>query len=320
MVKISTKVYNGLDLQNQRIVSLSDPSAATDAATKQYVDALIAGLSWKRAVRVASVANVNLTTDVDAASVFNGVTLAQGDRILLKDQTAQAQNGVYVVPATSGTAVRATDVDSTDDLRNATVMVREGSVGADTAWTQTAEITTVDTTNQTWVQFGAGGGATYTADGQGIEVSANQFSLELDGTTLSKSATGLRVGSGAAGAGITEASGVLAVNPGTGLEISGDTVRIAASAAGAGLTGGGGSALAVDTSTVARKESVTNPGTANPWVITHGLGTKDVHVSIREVSTDAFAFVDAVATSTTQVTLTFATAPTTGQYRVTLVG
>jgi hypothetical protein len=173
---VATKVTNGLDLLNQRVINLATPSSGTDAANKDYVDALLAGLAWKTAVRAASTANVNLTTDVDAGSVLDGVTLVQGDRILLKSQTAGATNGIYVVPAALGTATRASDTDSTAELHNATVFVREGTVNADTAWVQTSAVTTVDTTAQVWVQFGAGGGTTYTA-GNGLLLSGGEFSV-----------------------------------------------------------------------------------------------------------------------------------------------
>ncbi len=335
---MTTKFLNGIDLNNQRGQSFADPSSATDAATKQYVDALISGLRWKEPVRAATTANVNLTTDVDAGSVLDGVNLAQNDRILLKNQTDASENGIYVVPATSGTATRSLDADSTAELNAATVKVLEGSVNADKTFTQTADDVVVDTDDQTWVE--SGGGQTYTADGQGIELSGSQFQLELNGSTLSKSASGLKVNDSYAGNGLTVAGDALSVNTGTAsaslLEISSDTVRVAADAAGAGLTGGGGSALAVgagagitvntndvaiDTSVVARKFNANiGDGSTTAIAVNHQLGTKDVVVQLRQNSDDAHVYADVVSTDTNNVTVTFATAPASNSIRVTVIG
>lgn len=199
------------------------------------------------------------------------------------------------------------------------MFVLSGTVNADKAFTQTTDNPTIGTSNIVFAQFG--GGAVYTADGQGIELSGTQFALELDGTTLAKSGTGLRVGSGAAGAGLTEASGVLAVNPGTGLEVVSDAVRISTGAAGTGLTGGGGSALSIDTGVVARKYAANiGDGSTTAIAVTHSLGTKDIICTVRRNSDDVIVYADVVATSTTVVTITFASAPASNAYRAIVIG
>lgn len=98
-----------------------------------------------------------------------------------------------------------------------------GTVNGDMSYFQTTYPVTLSSSNIVWV---VGGTGAYTADGNGIELTGNSFGLELDSTTLSKSASGLKVASG----GIT------------GTELN-------ASVAGSGLTGGGGSALAVGAGT-----------------------------------------------------------------------
>lgn len=282
------------------------------------MDDNLAGLRWKNPVVAATTTNGTLATAFENGDTIDGVALTTGDRILLKDQTTQTENGIYTVNA-SGAPTRATDADSTVELNSATVFVMGGTVNADRAYTQTTNNVTIGTHNIVWVQFG-GGGSTYTADGQGIELSGSEFQLELNGATLSKSASGLKINDAYAGNGLTVSSDVLAVNTGTGLEISSDAVRIAAHS-GNGLTGGAGSPLAIDTAVVARKSSGSiGDGSTTSIAYTHSLGTKDVHVSLRLNSDDSFIYADVVATSTTQVTVTFATAPATNAVRITVIG
>src|SRR6476469_6615297 len=94
-------VLNGLDLNNQQLKNLADGSANTDAVTKQQLDAAIRGLDWKPEVMAASTANVSLAAP---GTSLDGYTLVANDRVLLKDQTAPAENGIYVWTA-SGSAL-----------------------------------------------------------------------------------------------------------------------------------------------------------------------------------------------------------------------
>lgn len=180
---MSAKFLKGVDLNSQKAVNVADPTAGTDAANKQYVDALINGLAWKDEVKVATTTNGTLASAYENGDSVDGVTLSTGDRILIKDQSSGAENGIYVVNA-SGAPTRATDADATAELRNAAVFVAQGTSNGDKAFVQTAEITTVGTTAQTWVQFG--GGQTYTA-GNGLTLSTNDFNVGA-GTGISVAA------------------------------------------------------------------------------------------------------------------------------------
>ena len=96
--------------------SRASPSrrAATDAATKQYVDAVAQGLAPKDSVRCATTArDHDLDRRSTAADVVDGITLANGDRVLVKNQAAPAENGIYVVAASPA---RATDADAWAEL------------------------------------------------------------------------------------------------------------------------------------------------------------------------------------------------------------
>lgn len=170
------------------------PTANNHAATKAYVDSAASGFVVHDAVRAATTSAGTLSSDFENGDTVDGVVLATGNRILIKNQAAPAANGIYVVAA-SGAPTRATDADTWDELVQAFVFVDEGTVNAATSWvSQTVAGGTLGVTAVTFGQFGAA--ASFSADGQGIELSGTTFSLELDGTSLSKSASGLRVAAG----------------------------------------------------------------------------------------------------------------------------
>ncbi len=194
-----------------KITGLGDPTAAQDAATKAYVDSVAEGLKPKQAVRAATTANIDLDNDLEDADTLDGVTLATGDRVLVKDQTAAEENGIYVVVA-SGTASRAADFDSLspiDEINGAYVPVQEGTANAGKFFVQTGTVATLDTDAVDFVFFNSaaslsgGDGIDITAnaisvdhDGEGLTFATAQLALELDGATLSKSASGVKVADG----------------------------------------------------------------------------------------------------------------------------
>ncbi|MEH6676122.1 SGNH/GDSL hydrolase family protein [Phenylobacterium sp.] len=132
----------------------SEGRAVFDLIDTEFLS-LQSGLIRRDPVRALAASNVNLTTDVDAGSTLDGVTLAENDRIALIGQTAPAENGVYVVPAAAGTATRATDMNEGTEFPGATFLVREGSTYAGTTWSCTnASAPTVGTDAVTFVQTG----------------------------------------------------------------------------------------------------------------------------------------------------------------------
>lgn len=128
-----------------------DPTLASHFATKQYVDNIATGLDPKGSVRVATTTNITLS----GTQTVDGVALAVGNRVLVKDQTDGTQNGIYVVSATAWS--RAADADNTPTSEVTPGMycfVEEGTVNGDTGWVLTTNgAVTLGTTVLTFAQF-----------------------------------------------------------------------------------------------------------------------------------------------------------------------
>lgn len=153
----SVAMTGNFDFGSQRGVNLSTPSSGTDAANKDYVDQQIAGLNQlfdnKPSVKVATTAAGTLASSFENGDTIDGVTLSTGDRILIKDQAAPAENGIYTVNA-SGAPTRATDMDAWNEVPGAFVVVEEGTANADTIWLASANAGgTLNTTAINWQQI-----------------------------------------------------------------------------------------------------------------------------------------------------------------------
>ena len=129
---------------------------ANSLATKQYVDAIKTGLDVKDSVRVATTANITISTALNSGDQIDGVTLADGDRVLVKNQSTASQNGIYVV---GSSPARSTDMDDDVEVTGGTfVFVEEGTANADNGYVISTDGTiTVGSTAFTWTQFSGAG-------------------------------------------------------------------------------------------------------------------------------------------------------------------
>jgi len=149
---IATQDANNVSISGGSVTGLGDPSATSDAATKNYVDQLIAGLRTRIVAEVATTANVDLTADLQNGDTIDGVTLVTGDRVLVKDQSTGSQNGIYTVVA-SGTASRDTEYDTIGELSGQMVVVNQGTANDNKIFLCTTNNTaTLDTDTITFTQ------------------------------------------------------------------------------------------------------------------------------------------------------------------------
>lgn len=301
-------------LNGQKITGLADGTAATDAATKGQVDAAAAGLDIKQSVRVATTAAGTLATSFANGQSVDGVTLATGDRILIKNQAAAQENGIYTVNA-SGAPTRATDMDAWTEVPGAHTFVEEGTTNADTGWVTTANAGgTLNTTAMPWTQFT--GAASFTA-GAALTQTGNTLDVAVDGTTIEVNADALRVKD----AGITaakmadnsvdlsDADGTVTGTVGIGNGGTGQTTAKTARETGLG---------AVGRYTTATHASAT---TVTITAATHGLrGEMGLICQCQDATSGAIEYPDIAVASNGDVTFTFATAPTANTKRLTILG
>lgn len=181
---IATQNANNVALTGGTITGLGDPSSTSDAATKNYVDTLVAGLRTRAVARVASTANVNISTGLENGDTLDGVTLVTGNRVLLKDQSTASQNGLYTVVA-SGAASRDTEYDTISELAGQLILVSEGSTHADDLFLCTTDTSaTLGSSSISYTQVFPSSGGTVTSVGL-ADAGSSEFTVTNSPVTSS---------------------------------------------------------------------------------------------------------------------------------------
>jgi len=225
---------SGLDLSNSAttinmgevssIINLPSPGSALEAANKGYVDGVAEGLNIKQSSHAASTQNIDLTTSglPSGDGTIDGVTIETDDIVLLKDQTDDADNGLYDVgasPTDPSSWARADDFNEASEATSGSLsFVREGTNNGSISFvTISSDVTTLGTDPIIWDEFSRAGEFI-----GGVGINKDNLTFSVDITQLS----------------------------GFGIEKSGDTFRIASEIAGSGISGGSGSALSLTNDTV----------------------------------------------------------------------
>lgn len=294
-----------VDINNQRLIGLSDPVNPQDAATKSYVDAFAVGLDPKQSVRVATTENITLS----GTQTIDGASLSVGNRVLVKDQDTASENGLYVVD--SGVWSRSSDADTDAEVTAGLfVFVEEGSVHANSGWVlATDNPITVGTTALSFVQFS---GAGQIDAGDGLTKSGNRLDVVGTADRISVSANAVDIATNYAGQSTITTLGTITTGTWNGAPIG-----ITYGGTGATDAAGAKSNLGFITSYA----TDIGDSTSTDIVITHNLNTRDATVQVRDAGSPyEQVSVDVEYTTVNTITLRFAAAPASNAYRAIVMG
>ncbi len=188
-ISLSPNGSGVVNVNNSRISNVTDPTQAQDAATKAYVDAVKQALDIKDSVRVATTAAITIASDLNINDTIDGVALADGDRVLVKNQTDASQNGIYLA---GSSPVRSADANASADVTSGMFcFVEEGTVNGDNGFVLTTnDPITLDTTDLTFTQFN---GAGQIIAGDALSKSGNTLNVNDDNITLEVASDTLRI-------------------------------------------------------------------------------------------------------------------------------
>ena len=303
------------------------PTADDHAATKSYVDAARSGLDVKQSVRAATTAPINLATDLENGDTLDtSVTLATGDRVLVKNQLTASENGIYVVQA-SGAAVRATDFDSNAEVTpGAFTFVEEGTLNADSGWVLTTNGTiNVGVTALDFALFSVAG--TILA-GDGLTKVGN--TLNVVGTTdrISVAADSVDISANYVGQSSITTLGTITSGTWTSTDIGiayGGTNASTEADARTNLASAASEATGRTTSTptlarVAKQACAASVAGVSTTTVTHNFNTKDVLVQVYEVSTGATVIGDTLRSTNDTVSVTLYGTISAADYTIVVTG
>jgi hypothetical protein len=300
-----------MNFNTKRLTAVAAPTANNDAANKAYVDNAIQGLDAKQSVKVKTPVAVNVNI-ASAPTTIDAIPMNVGDRVLLNDQTAPSENGIYVYNGSGVAMTRSSDMDAGTEFPEAYTWVESGS-SVNTGWVCTNASVTLGSTAITFVQFSGAGQIT-------------------------------------AGAGLTKSSNTLDVGAGTGISVAADTVGIANGGVNTAQMAAGAVNLNTGAGLVSGILAIPNGGTGNATTksarenglvasgyyssATHGAGTtitilQSTHglrstpglvVQCQKVSDGSVIIPDVVVAANGDVTVTFAASQSANSIQVTVTG
>lgn len=299
-----------INLNNQRLTNVpTTPGSSTDAVNAAYVDQKLQGLGQKHSVRCATTVNITLS----GLQTIDGYTVVAGDLVLVMSQTTASQNGVYV--ASAGAWSRSGDADTWTKLISAYCFVEQGTLYHDCGFTCTVDQGgTIETTSVSWVQFSRAGVQTVSSVGlTGQSIFKQQNGTVFEFRSIAGASTKLVIALDAANNAVT--ADVVEAN--LTLNNIGGTLAL-----NKGGTGGTTAAAArTNLGAVGKYTATIGDGSTATIVVTHNLGTQDIHVQVYETASPYNRIeVDTQATTVNTCTLLFGSAPTSGQFRVVVMG
>ena len=348
-ITISPNGTGKVDVAGSIITGLAEPVNSTDAATKNYVDTVAEGLHVHEAAHCATTASLatlsggtvtynNGTSGVGATltlssglTAIDGHTLNNGDRILVKNESTQAHNGMYV--RTSATVLtRSSDFDTAIEIGGGDfTFVENGTTYANTGWVQTVEVLTVGTDNVIWQQFSGTG--TFTA-GDGLTISGTEFNVVGTADRITVNPNSIDIAStyvgqssittlGTIGTGTWQGTIISPTYGGTGVNNGSNTITL-----GGNFTHSGAHTLTVTTTantsitlpttgtlaTLAGTETFTNKTLTSPTIT--GGSINNTPIGASTASTGAFTTLTANG-ATTFTSSTASTSTTSGAVVVT---
>jgi len=294
---------------------VATPTDAAHIATKGYVDAARQGLDVKQSVRAATVASVNLATDLEAGQILDAVTLAAGNRILVKDQggsgVAHVDNGIYVVQA-SGAPQRASDSNGTADTGELSpgtfTFVEEGTVNSDKGFVISTNGTiTVGSTAIAWTQFSgagsfvAGDGLSQSGNTINVNVVANRTAITGDAVDIASTYVGQAsiTTLGTITTGVWNGTDVAVADGGTGAS----DATTARTNLGIKTTAGAASTTTATLARVAAQGNAAHSSGTSTTAVVHNFNTTDVIVQVYEVATGETVIGDVNRTNPDTVTV-----------------
>jgi hypothetical protein len=307
-------------------ISVATPTADGHAATKGYVDAARSGLDVKQSVRAATTAPINLASDLENGDTLDtNVTLATGDRVLVKDQSTASENGIYVVQV-SGAAVRATDFDSNAEVTpGAFTFVEEGTANADSGWVLTTNGTiNVGVTGLDFAQFSGAGqitagtgltktGNTINAIGTTDRITANADSIDIASTYVGQSTITTL---GTITTGVWNGTDVAVADGGTGAS----DAATARTNLGIKTTAGAVTTTASALARIAKQGCAASITGVSTTTVTHNFGTTDVNVQIYEVSSGATVIGDVTRSNADTLSIVLYGTISANDYTIVVVG
>lgn len=291
---LASPTFTGVPAAPTASAGTNTTQLATTAFVTGAVATAVSGLKWKAPVRAKTTANITLSGE----QTIDGVAVVAGDRVGVFNQTTTTQDGIYT--ASAGGWARTTDFAAAADVSNAAFFVQEGTANADTQWNVTNNLgaAVVGTDDLVTVQVGA----TTTYTGTTDRVTVTGTVIDIAATYVGQSSITTL---GTITTGVWNGTDIAVADGGTGSSTAAGARTNLGATGKYSATIGDGSATSI---------SITQA--------THGLASNaQMQVELYNVSTGARVFPGvSINNSNGTVTLTFAVAPTTNQYRVVIVG